>query len=291
MNSGPPPTLRNARTGELTPPGISFCARANSASYLRVCMHPPLCPECPNLHRRRPAPCRRCSWFRPRRNSVHTTQPSVYARLPASPLFSPCHTGTRRTLSMHPQTEVTVIRRTGPKTPEGKARSSANALKHGLTSRHVVLPGENRAEFDALVARLIQEHRAATALEIEMVHHIAGCLWRLDRARKAEAEYFYVNFIADQPTRDMERRFALILRYATAIERELHRAIARLQQLQKERSKTPQNKPEIEDRPSPAEFVLQNRAAQSASAGPTAEDGLLNTHETAAAYPPDARAS
>jgi len=192
---------------------------------------------------------------------------------------------------MHPQTEVTVIRRTGPKTPEGKARSSANALKHGLTSRHVVLPGENRAEFDALVARLIQEHRAATALEIEMVHHIAGCLWRLDRARKAEAEYFYVNFIADQPTRDMERRFALILRYATAIERELHRAIARLQQLQKERSKTPQNKHEIEDRPSPAEFVLQNRAAQSASAGPTAEDGLLNTHETAAAYPPDARAS
>jgi hypothetical protein len=32
MNNGVPPTLRNARTGEFTPPGISRPARANSAS-------------------------------------------------------------------------------------------------------------------------------------------------------------------------------------------------------------------------------------------------------------------
>src|SRR5262249_42713451 len=30
MNSGSPPTERNARTGELTPPGIDFFARSNS---------------------------------------------------------------------------------------------------------------------------------------------------------------------------------------------------------------------------------------------------------------------
>src|SRR5947209_8917012 len=34
MKGGVPPTLRNARTGELTPPGISVCARAKSASDL-----------------------------------------------------------------------------------------------------------------------------------------------------------------------------------------------------------------------------------------------------------------
>jgi hypothetical protein len=161
---------------------------------------------------------------------------------------------------MHPQPEVTVIRRTGPNTPEGKARSSANAIKHGLTSRHVVLPGENRAEFDALVARLIEEHKATTTLEIEMVHEIAGCMWRLDRARKAESEYFYVNFIADKPTKDMERRFALILRYATAIERELHRAITKLQQLQKERAKVQQNKLTTDNRQLTTEFVSQKSA-------------------------------
>src|SRR5216684_1019973 len=32
MNGGVPPTLRNARTGEFTPPGIGFCARVKSAS-------------------------------------------------------------------------------------------------------------------------------------------------------------------------------------------------------------------------------------------------------------------
>jgi hypothetical protein len=137
---------------------------------------------------------------------------------------------------MHPQ-------RTGPNTPEGKARSSANAIKHGLTSRHVVLPGENRAEFDALVARLIEEHVAQDTLEIEIIHEIAGCLWRLDRARKAESEYFHVNFIADQATKETERRFALILRYTGAIERELHRAIIRLQQLKKAQQLA--RKPEI----------------------------------------------
>src|SRR6266852_2812563 len=34
MKGGVPPTARNARTGELTPPGMVFCARANNASFL-----------------------------------------------------------------------------------------------------------------------------------------------------------------------------------------------------------------------------------------------------------------
>ncbi len=180
---------------------------------------------------------------------------------------------------MHPQPEVTVIRRTGPNTPEGKARSAANAIKHGLTSRHVVLPGENRAEFDALVARLLEERQAATTLEIEMVHEIAGCMWRLDRARKAESEYFYVNFIADKPAKDMERRFALILRYATAIERELHRAITKLQQLKKERRQAEQNKLAAGHRPLTTEFVSQNSTSQPESAQLASDHWPLGAHQ------------
>jgi hypothetical protein len=175
---------------------------------------------------------------------------------------------------MHPQPDMRVIHRTGPNTPEGKARSSANSLKHGLTSRHVVLPGENRAEFDALVDGLIEEHGAKDTLEIEIIHEIAGCMWRLDRARKAESEYFYVNFIADQPTKDTERRFALILRYAGAIERELHRSITRLQQLKKERAKTQQNKLTTDNRQLTTEFVWLKSAPP------------VTSHQPLATHPP-----
>jgi hypothetical protein len=40
---------------------------------------------------------------------------------------------------------------TGPRTDEGKQRSSQNALKHGLLAKRSVIPGEDPAEFDALV--------------------------------------------------------------------------------------------------------------------------------------------
>jgi hypothetical protein len=37
---------------------------------------------------------------------------------------------------------------TGPRTPEGKAASSANATRHGLSAAFRVLPNENQEEFD-----------------------------------------------------------------------------------------------------------------------------------------------
>src|SRR5262249_33542158 len=37
MNRGVPPTPRNARTGEFTPPGIRFCAVENNCSDLLEC--------------------------------------------------------------------------------------------------------------------------------------------------------------------------------------------------------------------------------------------------------------
>jgi hypothetical protein len=46
----------------------------------------------------------------------------------------------------------------GPKTTEGKARSSQNALKHGFRAqKHVVLDDEDAAEFAALEAALVEE--------------------------------------------------------------------------------------------------------------------------------------
>src|SRR5262245_50473350 len=43
MNRGVPPTARNARTGELTPPGITRCARSNSVWLASLIGHPSRC--------------------------------------------------------------------------------------------------------------------------------------------------------------------------------------------------------------------------------------------------------
>jgi hypothetical protein len=61
-----------------------------------------------------------------------------------------------------------------------------NAMKHGVLSRHVVLPHEDRAEFDELLSALIVEHQPGGATELHLVEELAGILWRKRRVLMAE---------------------------------------------------------------------------------------------------------
>ena len=57
---------------------------------------------------------------------------------------------------------------TGPATAEGKAASSQNALRHGLTSKQIVLPGEDAAHYDELRQDLLAAYipaRRASVLD------------------------------------------------------------------------------------------------------------------------------
>lgn len=76
---------------------------------------------------------------------------------------------------------------TGPITVAGKAASSANAIRHGLTAARVVLDFENAAEFEKLRYALIAEFKPATRLEEELVERLAGIVWRLRRVPLFEA--------------------------------------------------------------------------------------------------------
>ena len=78
---------------------------------------------------------------------------------------------------------------TGPRTPEGKARSSQNACQHGLFARDTVLPDENPEEFLDLIATLEQELNAIGGFERRLVRHIADAEWRIRRIVRLESGF------------------------------------------------------------------------------------------------------
>ncbi len=131
------------------------------------------------------------------------------------------------------------LKSTGPRTPEGKAASSRNALKHGLTAIQVVIPGENQADFDNLLADLTEDRKPEGELEIQLVGEIAACTWRLARARAKEAQLLELQSDLFSPLGPSHQpAFERLLRYMGSIERQLNRAIVRLQQIQAERRKS-----------------------------------------------------
>jgi hypothetical protein len=131
----------------------------------------------------------------------------------------------------------------GPKTVEGKARSAQNALKHGFRAqKHMVLPGENAAEFAELEAALMEELAPEGALQAALAQRVVSAIWRLSRAERLEAELFAENHLAGRSLglaliRDCNggaRSFDTLLRYRGGTLAELWRALRTLKALQAE---------------------------------------------------------
>ena len=57
-----------------------------------------------------------------------------------------------------------------------------NALRHGVLSRYTVLPWEDEAEYQSLLAALVAEHAPEGPTEEHLVEELAGIIWRKRRA-------------------------------------------------------------------------------------------------------------
>lgn len=79
---------------------------------------------------------------------------------------------------------------TGPRTAEGKARSSRNATRHGLFSRQLLLPGEDAAALLAMREGLLRRLNPRDELERQIVQHYIACAWKLQRLQSAEHEAY-----------------------------------------------------------------------------------------------------
>ena len=75
---------------------------------------------------------------------------------------------------------------TGPRTAEGKQRSSLNALRHGLTGQTVVIPSDDRQAHDKFSRDFFHDLQPQTAIERQLVQTIVDCSWRLNRLRAHE---------------------------------------------------------------------------------------------------------
>jgi hypothetical protein len=133
---------------------------------------------------------------------------------------------------------------TGPRTPEGKAAVAQNRLSHGLAGRHfVLLPGEDPAEFEALAAAFVEEHRPSGPSEEFLVAELAQAQWKLGRAAGIEAgllagetedRSLTAIFQADMAAGEALLKLA---RYENGIRRNWYRALNELRALRRERTK------------------------------------------------------
>jgi hypothetical protein len=124
---------------------------------------------------------------------------------------------------------------TGPRTPEGKARVSQNALRHGLTAKHLVIRPEDQEEFaalrDGLTAELDPQGPVETVTFLELLH----AAWNLARFRRIEAE---LSTGSAEDFSDPARAAAAdrLSRYQARAQRAWYRALEELRTLQTNRA-------------------------------------------------------
>jgi hypothetical protein len=150
----------------------------------------------------------------------------------------------------------------GPVTPEGKARSSSNSRRHGLTAS-VLIDGESDEHFQLLLADFMDQFQPHTAVETDLVEVMAIARWRLRRLLTIETHLFELEMVsrrkeinADFKGIDHEGRLAfvfqklsdgnslaLLIRYEGSLNRSYDKALKQLLQLQSTRQNRPPRGP------------------------------------------------
>jgi hypothetical protein len=172
-----------------------------------------------------------------------------------------------------------VAKNTGPKTAEGRERSSMNALKHGLTSNKMfVLENETPEKWARTLDLWTKKLRPRDEAEMQVVTEAAFARWRLQRVWTIETALFDLEM--DNQAPELAEKFEAVdegirqasafrgladnsvsldqlHRYETRYRRSFEKAIATLDALRK-RDPDPD---EYETRPLPQ--LVKNRAPES----------------------------
>jgi hypothetical protein len=168
----------------------------------------------------------------------------------------------------------------GPVTPEGRAASSRNSLRHGFTAASVVLPTESSEDFQALLDSYTQQFHPQGGVEIDLIQTMAAARWRLRRISTIETTLLNnemtrhakdcrreLNNPDDharlawvfQKLADHGQSLALLMRYEGALNRSYDRAFKQLLLLQSARHRAQPNEPKPDPMPTPVTSTLLSR--------------------------------
>jgi len=146
----------------------------------------------------------------------------------------------------------------GPKTEEGRQKSSRNALKHGLYSSSVVLNTEPRKQYNEMLDAYLLELQPQGPVELDLVEEMVAAKWRQRRLRAIESElldeemndvevwfrdrgkeYNNLSVLTRAYRRQAEIALALLTRHEARLERAYSRALKNLLELQRQRNPHP----------------------------------------------------
>jgi hypothetical protein len=152
---------------------------------------------------------------------------------------------------------------TSGRTQEGKARSSINALRHGLTARVVVLPTEDMTAYQAFSKEIVDSLDAQTPVERQFAQTVADNQWRINRIRSIEdgmlgmghfeaagdfdcpSPEIHSAMTAARAFRDDSKSFVNLSIYEQRLHRSMKESLRQLRELQTERRE--REKTEMDD--------------------------------------------
>jgi len=157
---------------------------------------------------------------------------------PAVPLKSVAAPRKRSTVTRKQEAanRQNAMRSSGPRTLAGKEVSSRNALKHGLTSTSVLLPGDDTEEFRRFESGYKLYWSPQGQHEEALVQLITAGMWALLRLQRIEAGALsYIVNAANDPADMAQVVLELLARYGTTKGRAVSQWIRDLERLQDRR--------------------------------------------------------
>src|SRR3954464_9270138 len=187
---------------------------------------------------------------------------------------------------------LNALKSTGPKSDEGKARASQNAVKHGLTAASPVVLDEDPAAFEAFAREMTADLQPRGAMQRTLVERVVFIAWKLRRGPEGEAALFAEGETQVRHNRTDERGlrapatvseviadvgcqafFARLQMYEMRLERSLHAGLRQLERLKKMQN-------EANEEEEAAAEVEAGREATNAQNEPNSSDDKVRPCDT-----------